>query len=65
MRINAVITKRNNHESKKNKFKQWVKKQTESLHDILKYNIGVFDYQKIIDTEKLVEYPKYYYKFGN
>lgn len=32
---------------------------------MLKYNIGVFDYQKIIDTEKLVEYPKYYYKFGN
>ena len=65
MRINAVITKRNNHESKKNKFKQWVKKQKESLHDMLKYNIRAFDYQKIIDAEKLVEYPKYYYKFGN
>ena len=26
---------------------------------------GIDDCLKIIDTEKLVEYPKYYYKFGN
>ena len=31
------------------------KKQMESLHDMLKYNIGVFDYQKFMEVNSLYE----------
>ena len=31
------------------------KKQIKSLHDLLKYNIGVFDYQKFMDVQSLYD----------
>lgn len=30
-------------------------KQMESLHDLLKYNIGVFDYQKFMEVKSLYD----------
>lgn len=30
-------------------------KQIESLHDLLRYNIGVFDYQKFMDVQSLYD----------